>query len=424
MPKKPRAIVLGGTSPHIELIKKLKRRGYFTILVDYYDNPPAKEHADLHIQESTLDKEKVLGLARKHHAELVISTSVDQANVTACFVSEKLDLPHPYSYNTSLYVTDKLKMKKRMLDHGIPTSKFILAESFADFEKSDMQFPLVVKPSDSTGSKGVRMVRNLIELKESFSEALEISRNKQVIIEEYATGQEVQFDFIVQNGRAELIMTRDKHPFKGASDTNPVLQSTGSTVPTVISEKYITKLESIGQSITDAFLLSNTVMFLQAKVGNGCISVLEFACRIGGGLSYSMLYNITGNDIISLAVDLWVGKNAKFKVSKIDKFWGTTLLYAKEGIFLRIKGLNYLRETNKIVKGYTFKTKGTVIGSGVTSNERVGGFLLNAPTRKMLFERQNECLDKIQIIDLKGNNIVRKGIYNNSIYDLKKSKNN
>ena len=80
-----KAIVLGGTNPHIELIKNLKKRGYYTILVDYAENPLAKDYADEHIQESSLDKEKVFKIARDRKVNLVISTCSDQANVTACY---------------------------------------------------------------------------------------------------------------------------------------------------------------------------------------------------------------------------------------------------------------------------------------------------------------------------------------------------
>src|SRR5690625_7026948 len=84
--------------------------------VDYYENPPPKESADKHIQESTLDREKVLEIARKYQAALVISACVDQANVTACYVAEKMDLPRPYSYDTALSVSIKANMKKMMRD--------------------------------------------------------------------------------------------------------------------------------------------------------------------------------------------------------------------------------------------------------------------------------------------------------------------
>ena len=72
------AIVLGGTFPHRELILKLKAKGYYTILIDYYENPIAKAVADEHLRESTLDREKVLSIARERNASLVISTCIDQ----------------------------------------------------------------------------------------------------------------------------------------------------------------------------------------------------------------------------------------------------------------------------------------------------------------------------------------------------------
>ena len=93
--EKPIALVLGGTNPHVHLLKKLKDRGYFTILVDYYPNPPAKPFSDEHIQASTMDKDVVLDLAKSRKASLVITTNIDQANITACYVAEQLNLPHP-----------------------------------------------------------------------------------------------------------------------------------------------------------------------------------------------------------------------------------------------------------------------------------------------------------------------------------------
>ena len=72
-----KAFVLGGTVPHIELIKKLKTRGYHVTLIDYYDNPPAKEAADAHVKASTLDMEEVLKIAKEGHADLVISSCLE-----------------------------------------------------------------------------------------------------------------------------------------------------------------------------------------------------------------------------------------------------------------------------------------------------------------------------------------------------------
>ena len=94
---KPVALVLGGTVPHIELIRQLKDRGFYTILVDYLENPPARPYADLHLRESTLDDDKVYQLSVENHAELVIATCIDHANTTCCHVLEMMGKHAPYS---------------------------------------------------------------------------------------------------------------------------------------------------------------------------------------------------------------------------------------------------------------------------------------------------------------------------------------
>ena len=136
-----KAIVLGGTLPHVTLINKLKDRGFYVILIDYLEHPYAASYADEHIKASTLDYDVVTEIAKDEGVELVISTCIDQANVTACYVAEQLGLPHPYSFKTALAVTDKLKMKDIMVENGIPTSRFMRIKQASDIKDSSLQFP-------------------------------------------------------------------------------------------------------------------------------------------------------------------------------------------------------------------------------------------------------------------------------------------
>ena len=87
--KKPVALILGGTNPHVELVKKLKARGYYTVLVDYLPNPPAKEIADEHIQESTLDNDKVVEVAKEKQAKLIITTNSPFSSARNMFNSNR-----------------------------------------------------------------------------------------------------------------------------------------------------------------------------------------------------------------------------------------------------------------------------------------------------------------------------------------------
>ena len=182
------AIVLGGTAPHIELIQQLKSRGHYVILVDYLDNPPAKEYADMHIQESTMDFEAVTRVAKTYNVQLVISACVDQANITACYVAEKLGLTKPYSFKIANDITNKGIMKKVMFDNNIPTTKYLYLEKDEELCDINLKYPVMVKPVDSCAASGVKKASNIVELKTFLKEAKEISRTGRTIIEEYFSG--------------------------------------------------------------------------------------------------------------------------------------------------------------------------------------------------------------------------------------------
>jgi len=408
---KKTAIVLGGTTPHKTLIDNLKQRGYHTVLVDYYENPPAKVSADEHIRESTLDKEKVLEIARSAHADLVISTSIDQANVTACFVAEELGLPMPYSYETALTVTNKLLMKQKMLENGIPTSSFVRVSSEAEIENLKLVFPVVVKPTDATGSKGVRKANDLPTLKTYLKEALNISRNGEAIIEEFFEGTEIQVDFFVQNREVTLIMTREK--VKAPGDGDVVLQSVGSIVPAKLSENALEKTMETAKKIVKALNLDNTSLFIQAIVNKNDISIIEFACRIGGGLSYSMVKIITGFDILNATVESFLGIHSSVRYKDPEACYSTNLIYTQPGIFGEILGYQELLDEKIIEEFYFFKTKGMPIGPNMTSGDRVGGFLVKAECRQSLFQKIHYIFRKLSVCDINGLDITRTDIIEN-----------
>ncbi len=409
MSKQAFAIVLGGTNPHIALIKNLQKRGYRTVLIDYYENPPAAKFADEHIRESTLDIEKVLEIAKRVNAELVISTCVDQANVTACYVAEKLALPAPYSYETALNVTDKGIMKKMMLESGIPTSKYIVVEHVKDKDLSCLKLPVVVKPSDSTGSKGVRKATNIKELKEYLANALAISRAREAIVEEFNEGIEVQADFFVKDKVASLVMIRKK--LKVVCSKSSVLQSFGAVIPFELSLGAHAGIIQIADKITKAFKLENTSLFFQAIVSGDEVNVVEFAARVGGGLSYRMIQLIAGFDILDATVDSFLSHPVKINYKRPECCYSTVILYARPGLFDSIVGYKDLIKQKIIEEFFLFKTKGMEIGQEMTSSNRVGAFLTCANNKKELLMKMKTAIDKLEILDTGGNPIMRKDIY-------------
>lgn len=126
------ALVLGGTSAHIPLLQHLKKKGFYTLLVDYHRHPVARPFADEHIQVSAMDKTAVKKLATQRQAKLIISTCSDQLNLIACEVGESLQLPIPYTPETALDVTHKVRMKTKLQALGIPTAPFIVPKTLSE----------------------------------------------------------------------------------------------------------------------------------------------------------------------------------------------------------------------------------------------------------------------------------------------------
>lgn len=407
----PVAVVLGGTLPHIALIENLKKRGYYTILVDYYENPPAKPAADDHFQESTLDKEKVLEFARNRNAKLVISTCIDQANVTACYVAEKLGLPAPYSYETSLAVTNKGLMKDGMIKGGVPTSKYIFVQDISSFESAGLNFPVAVKPADSNSSKGVRKACDLAELSRFLDEALKISRTDDAIIEEYKEGREIGIDCFVREHEAVVVMTKERRKVVIRENDDPVQQIYGCIWPADLTEKNLIGCQDVANKIAHAFGLNNTPLMIQAIVNGDEINVIEFGARIGGGESFRIIPLSTGFDIIDAAVDSFLGVSVDLKYKKPAILYAESFIYAKAGLFGSISGQEELLENGTLEYLDANKTKGMGIGDELSSNNRVGVFAVKSHDQSGLYKKINLAIDSLEVVDIYGDTIMRKDIY-------------
>lgn len=404
------AIVLGGTFPHIGLIKNLKRRGFYTILVDYLENPLAKGSADEHLQESTLDKDKVLEIARNRNADLVISTCIDRANVTACYVAEKLGLPLPYDYESAVWATDKELMKKRMVEHNIPTSGYFQIKDVADLKLQEMEFPLIVKPTDSNSSRGVKKVFDNIELYTHAKRALAISRTNSALVEAFKKGKEIGIDCFIKNGEATILMVKERRKIDSPDDS--IQQIQGCIWPEDTGKNNYPVLKKCAEQIADAFNLKNTPLMIQAIVDDdGGVNIIEFAPRVGGGESFRIIKLSTGFDMLNAAVDSFLGKEVELDFKMPEYYYAESFIYAEPGTFGYIANYRELMDEGIIEYLDSYKLPGMEIGKEFTSNNRVGVFAVKARNRDKLNEKMTMAIKQINVYDKDGNSIMRKDIY-------------
>lgn len=405
-----KAIVLGGTLPHVTLINKVKERGYEVLLVDYLDKPYAKPFADRHIQASTLDVDAVTEIAKNEKVDLVISTCIDQANATACYVSEKLGLPHPYSYETSLAVTDKLKMKDIMIKNNIPTSQFMRIKSADQPGLERLKFPLIVKPVDCNSSKGVRKIENREDcLAEAIETAVNLSRTKEAIIEEFVTGTEIGIDTFVIKGVAHVLMIKERR--KVLKNNGGVQQILGCTWPIPGYEEILPEAEHIANLIAKAFNLQNCALMIQAIVSDNSISVIEFGARIGGGESFRIIKQSTGFDYVEASISSFLGEDIPLNYHAPVGYFADNFIYAKKCVFDKLYCPEVLLHDGTITFLNELKPSGVDIDEQITSSNRVGVAVVKAETSEELYKKIELAISSLEVFDVNGVPVMRKDIY-------------
>ena len=380
-------LVLAGGADQIALIKELKLRGHEVVLLDYFENPPAKPYADKHIVASTLDVEAVEKYAKAEKVSLICTACTDQALLTVSYVSERLGLPCYIDYQTGLNVTNKSFMKKVLTDNDIPTARFSIVDK-PDKEKiQGFKFPLVVKPVDCNSSKGVKKVESIEEYRQYITEAIQYSRSNTAIVEEYKEGKEISADFYIENGVAKLLSATTSLKIKNRKSFTILC----SDYPALNASQEIT-VTQIAQDISKAFNLDNTPLLVQMIANDNEINVIEFSARMGGGSKYKLIEVLSGVNIMSKYVDRILGGYPEVKPSKQVDYCKMVYIYCNPGIYDHMEGLEMMKEEGMIDEYFLYKTKGMEIHKAETSGDRPSGYLCSASTA-------DELSRKIKYVD-------------------------
>lgn len=406
--KKKTAIVLGGTSPHIELIRQLKQRGYYTILLDYLDNPIAKPYADLHVQESSMDLDMAVRVAREYGAELVMTACVDQANITACYVAEQLGLTRPYSYATACRITDKAEMKKAMLENGIPTTRFVMLGQEEVPQSVDLRFPVMVKPTNTHGTSGVKKAYSIEEIQAYLPYARSCSRTRAVLLEEYFEGVEVSAYCIVKQGKAHIVMISERLSVVEGEDQ--VIKCYATVTPPAISEAAKARIEQAANDIAKAFGLVNTPLHVQALVNGDEIDIIEFAARVAGGLSYQTIKKNLGMDMISAAIDSYLERDIRLTYHAPLQYYAVNLVYGKDGVYDHVEGIDELVAEGLVEDYHPYRNKGSKISQERANSCRVAAFITSGPSRQALCEKAKEAFSRLTVVDADGADITRRDL--------------
>ena len=409
-----RVLVLGGSLPHVTVVEVLKELGFFVIVFDYNEYPPASKISDLFEQISIIDKEAVLEGARRLNVDRIVNCCNDFAIPVAAYVSEVLNLPHILSYESALDCTDKLRMKDVFFRNGIPTSKYIKISSVNELD-SKVSFPLVVKPADTTGSRGISKVNDADNFDESVNKALsQCVFRKEVVVEEFVEGEEYQVDCIVREGKVDVVLIRLKPKFK----ENEISSCVGSLITPRIFEENHAEFKSLAESLAKAFGIRNNTFFFQLIKSKNITSVIELGVRVGGGWSHKMIKEITGLDFIKASLYSQLGRDEKYLHHQPLKYYYTCFLFAKEGVFHKVTGLEALLKEGVIDSYQVLMQSGSSINGVITNKNRVAIYMISSDSMDELRKKVTFAIHNVDILDANGMSIFDSSDYDGFVSNL------
>lgn len=403
-------MILAGGNDQAALIQEIRRKfdEVQVILIDFAKNVVASKYADKHIVESTMDLPKVKQIAQQEKVDYIMTACGDQPLLTMAIVSNELGLPCYMSKEQVLTLTNKMYMKDLMIKNDIPTSLHKTFRSSDLLNIEGLTYPLVVKPVDSNGSKGVRKVTNEEELNEYAQQAFKYSLSDTIIVEEFNEGVEISSDYYIVGDTVTNLMHSQLNKWSPDSNTAVIFQS---VIPPNLSPLVRKKLDEIAIKIAKGYNISNSPLLMQTIVNGEDVKVLEFSARIGGGAKYQTIEKVTGFNVLKANLESMLGEQPNVSLKPIKKYYSRCHLYLTGGVFEALEGIERLKEEGIIEECIITKPFGVVVNPPKSSSDRVASILLVADSRDELKNKIKYAIKNIKVLNDNGEDILCREMY-------------
>lgn len=330
--------MLGGSAQQVIAIKTAKQLGYYTVLCDYLPDNPGQYEADKFYAVSTTDADAVYWVAREEKVDGILAYASDPAALPAAMVAEKLGLPTNPSESVAVLGV-KHKFRQFLAEHGFACPKVYTFHPNDDMEEikvavKDFSFPVVVKPTDSSGSKGVSILKDTRDLDKAIGEASGYSRNKTLIIEEFIESSfpaVIGGDIFVWNGKiilyGEMSCLRD--------DDGKGLIPIGEKKPSGLNDNQVQRVHHELQRLISMLDIRFGEMNIELLLDrNDNVHFLEVGPRAGGNMIPLQLSDAFGTDLVKANVLVAMGEDPQIEGMPREGCFVTYVLHShKDGIF-------------------------------------------------------------------------------------------
>ena len=395
---KPSILVFGLGFLQRSLIAQCKALGLFTVGIDVTPEAACRDEVDAFEVAAGDDFEQTLAVAQKYHVSGVVTAATDKPLVMMAQVAQTLKLPF-YSEETARWSTDKLLMKQRFMEHGIPCAKGMELTSVEELDRLSCSYPVIVKPRDNSGSRGVVFCKNKEDAARSVSEAFAYTHKGTILVEEFIDGQEYSIESLHYHGKTHVIQFTQK-----ITTAFPYNVELGHIQPAALTDEQKEKIRAIIERIAGALDFDNCASHTELKVQGERVTVIETSPRLGGDFITSLLTPLsTGVNLEKLLVRMSIGDDIPERDFEptMEKSAGVVFFELQEG---KIGSIGDLERIKNIpgCRCFAFDKKaGDIIGRITNSIDRYGYAVFQTENRKqteLLMEKiKKELAEQIQI---------------------------
>lgn len=394
-------LLLGGSAQQVVAIKTAKRLGYSTVLCDFLTDNPGKFLADKFYLVSTTDKAAVLEVAQKEHVHGVLAYASDPAAPTAAYVAEKMALPGS-PYKSVEILCNKDKFRAFLKEHGFctPEAKGYtnISKAVQDIKNGLFKYPIIVKPVDSSGSKGVSRIDSFEQVENLLEYAMSYSLGHRIIVEEFVEkyGYQIAGDGLSVDGKLvfryfanDHFDVRCKNPFV------PVAASFPYNIPDEVQNKIH---DTIQRLLTLLGMRTSTYNFDMRIDKDFNVYLMEVAPRDGGNYIPQAIRYATGVDLVECSVKAAMGE--KIEIPTQVQSSGCWAYYAvhslKDGILKQVV-IDSEVEKNHVVENHLIVKPGDEIHSFIGANSTLGILVMKFDSLEQMLYMIEHADEWIQI---------------------------
>lgn len=376
MYQEKKAVLIFGVGPlQQSIINRAKKMGLYTVGIDPCEDATCRGDVDVFEVIGGQDYEGTCAVVEKYGIDAIVTAATDKPLVMMARIADKYGFPF-YSVETAQWSTDKFQMKQRFELGDVPHARGRLVKSVA--ETADMVYPVIVKPRDNSGSRGVKLCRTKEELEQSMAEALEYSKLDSVLIEEFIEGPEYSIEGLHYDAKSEVIQFTEKK-----TTEFPYNVELGHIQPANISDENKQKIREIVGKIGKTLKFENCPSHTELKINERGIFVIETSPRLGGDYITSTLTPLsTCVNMEDQLLHIALGENVDTQIGRVEKASGVCFLSLPCGKVTAIDPA--VNEVSTWSNVYSFATSlkvGDEIHPITSSLNRYGQFICQADTR-------------------------------------------